>query len=71
MRGGDASEENQIEVARHFNVSELTIRTLLVNHASHAAGQSRAGRRGRVEHGHECSRGAGRRYAFERKDIRI
>jgi hypothetical protein len=29
---GDFSEESQIEVARHFDVSELTIRTLLVNH---------------------------------------
>lgn len=32
MLAGDFSEENQIEVARHFDVSELTIRTLLVNH---------------------------------------
>jgi hypothetical protein len=32
MLCGDFSEENQIEVARHFDVSELTIRTLLVNH---------------------------------------
>jgi hypothetical protein len=32
MLGGDFSEESQIEVARHFDVSELTIRTSLVNH---------------------------------------
>jgi hypothetical protein len=32
MLHGDFSDENQIEVARHFEVSELTIRTLLVNH---------------------------------------
>ncbi|HVC63245.1 MAG TPA: hypothetical protein VND19_23140 [Acetobacteraceae bacterium] len=32
MLHGDFSEESQIEVARHFDVSELTIRTLLVNH---------------------------------------
>jgi hypothetical protein len=32
MLGGDFSEESQIEVARHFDVSELTIRTSMVNH---------------------------------------
>lgn len=29
---GDYSEENQLEIAGHFKVSELTIRTQLVNH---------------------------------------
>lgn len=32
MLDGDFSMENQQDVAAHFNVSELTIRTLLVNH---------------------------------------
>ena len=32
MLGGDCSDEKQIEVARHFDVSELAVRTLLVNH---------------------------------------
>ena len=32
MMGGDFSEEKQIEVAEHFNVSPMTIQTLLVNH---------------------------------------
>lgn len=32
MLGGDYSMENQREVAEHFEVSEMTIRTLLVNH---------------------------------------
>ncbi len=32
MLNGDFSDENQIEVARHFDVSELMIRTLLINH---------------------------------------
>ncbi len=32
MLAGDYSLENQQEVAQHFHVSELTIRTLLVNH---------------------------------------
>lgn len=32
MLQGDYSEEKQQDVAAHFNVSELTIRTLLVNH---------------------------------------
>ena len=30
--GGDYSAENQIDVAEHFQVSELTIRTMLLNH---------------------------------------
>jgi hypothetical protein len=34
MLGGDFSDEKQIEAARHFDVSELAIRTLLVNHGS-------------------------------------
>ena len=32
MLAGDYSMENQQDVAEHFQVSELTIRTLLVNH---------------------------------------
>ena len=32
MLSGDYSMENQQDVAEHFHVSELTIRTLLVNH---------------------------------------
>ena len=32
MLGGDYSMENQQDVAHHFGVSELTVRTLLVNH---------------------------------------
>jgi hypothetical protein len=32
MLDGDYSMENQLEVAEHFGVSELTVRTLLVNH---------------------------------------
>ena len=32
MLGDDYSVENQRGVAGHFQVSELTIRTLLVNH---------------------------------------
>ena len=32
MLDGDHSTENQQEVADYFDVSELTIRTLLVNH---------------------------------------
>jgi len=32
MLGDDYSTENQKDVAEHFKVSELTIRTLLVNH---------------------------------------
>jgi len=32
MLSGDYSMENQLEVASHFNVSELTVRTLLLNH---------------------------------------
>ncbi len=32
MLAGDYSMENQLEVAQHFSVSELTIRTQLVNH---------------------------------------
>jgi len=32
MLDGDYSMENQQEVAEHFQVSEMTIRTLLVNH---------------------------------------
>jgi hypothetical protein len=32
MLAGDYSMENQLEAAEHFGVSELTIRTLLVNH---------------------------------------
>jgi hypothetical protein len=32
MLAGDYSMENQQEAAEHFMVSELTIRTLLVNH---------------------------------------
>ena len=32
MLDGDFSAENQQEVAEHFKVSELTIRTQLVNH---------------------------------------
>jgi len=32
MLAGDCSTESQFEVAEHFGVSELTIRTLLVNH---------------------------------------
>ena len=32
MLGGDYSEENQNDVAEHFNVSPMTIRTQLVNH---------------------------------------
>jgi hypothetical protein len=32
MLDGDYSDENQREVAEHFNVSELTIRTMMVNH---------------------------------------
>jgi hypothetical protein len=32
MLGSDYSMENQLEVAQHFRVSELTIRTQLVNH---------------------------------------
>lgn len=31
MLGGDYSNENQLDVAEHYNVSPLTIRTLLVN----------------------------------------
>ena len=30
--GGDYSEENRQDAAEQFNVSEFTIRTLLVNH---------------------------------------
>jgi len=32
MLDGDYSEENRQDVAADFNVSEFTIRTLLVNH---------------------------------------
>lgn len=32
MLGGDYSMESQQDVAHHFNVSELTVRTLLANH---------------------------------------
>jgi Zn-dependent peptidase ImmA (M78 family) len=32
MMGGDYSDERQEDVAEHFKVSPLTIRTLLVNH---------------------------------------
>ncbi len=32
MLSGDYSEENQQDAAEHFQVSELTIRTSLVNH---------------------------------------
>ena len=32
MLDGDYSAENQQEVAEHFKVSEMTIRTQLVNH---------------------------------------
>ncbi len=32
MLEGDYSPENQLEVANPFKVSEMTIRTLLVNH---------------------------------------
>ncbi len=32
MLGGDYSEENQQDVAEHFEVSDLTVRTLLANH---------------------------------------
>ncbi len=32
MLGGDYSAENQQDAAKYFNVSEMTIRTLLVNH---------------------------------------
>jgi len=32
MLAGDYSIENQQDAAEHFHVSELTIRTLLVNH---------------------------------------
>ena len=32
MLGGDYSIENQQDVAEYFQVSEITIRTLLVNH---------------------------------------
>ncbi|MFO1097883.1 MAG: hypothetical protein U1E81_06305 [Xanthobacteraceae bacterium] len=32
MLAGDYSDENQLDVVEHFQVSEITIRTLLVNH---------------------------------------
>jgi len=32
MLAGDYSMENQQEIAEHFDVSPMTIRTLLVNH---------------------------------------
>ena len=32
MLQGDYSQERQLDVAEHFGVSEITIRTQLVNH---------------------------------------